>query len=316
MTAIQRTERIRTTGISRTTSAQTRTVRRSRAVQFAIFVVPGLAIYLALVLVPMAMAIATSTTDLNQFRLGFNFVGVDNYVRLAQDSAFLRSLGNTVFIAAVHTIIPNILGLAIALLLDRKGWIFNALRSAFFIPIVLSSVVVSVLWGLILRDDGLLNQALLWFGVEEPPGWVSDPNLALITVSTVICWQALGVCVVIYLAGLQGIPRELLEAAEIDGAGPVTRFRTVTFPLLAPAVTINVILTLISGFKVYDQVKVITNGGPGVGTTNTLAFDVVRVSVESGQVGYGQAMATVMLAIIAFVSIGVMRLLQRREVSL
>jgi multiple sugar transport system permease protein len=154
------------------------------------------------------------------------------------------------------------------------------------------------------------------FGVEDPPGWVSDPNLALYTVATVICWQALGVCVVIYLAGLQGIPRDLLEAAEIDGAGPVTRFRTVTFPLLAPAVTINVILTLISGFKVYDQVKVITNGGPGVGTTNTLAFDIVRVSVESGQVGYGQAMATVMLAIIAFVSIAVMRLLQRREVSL
>ena len=316
MTAIQRTERVRTTASSRTTRARTRTVRRSRALQFAIFVVPGLTIYIALVLVPMAMAIATSTTDLNQFRLGFDFVGIDNYVRLAQDSAFLRSLGNTVFIAAVHTIIPNVLGLAIALLLDRKGWIFNALRSAFFIPIVLSSVVVSVLWGLILRDDGLLNQGLRWFGVQEPPGWVSDPNIALFTVSGVICWQALGVCVVIYLAGLQGIPRDLLEAAEIDGAGPVTRFRTVTFPLLAPAVTINVILTLISGFKVYDQVKVITNGGPGIGTTNTLAFDVVRISVEAGQVGYGQAMATVMLAIIAFVSIGVMRLLQRREVSL
>ena len=90
----------------------------------------------------------------------------------------------------------------------------------------------------------------------------------------------------------------------------------VTFPLLAPAVTINVILTLIGGFKVYDQVKVITNGGPGIGTTNTLAFDVVRVSVDSGQVGYGSAQATVMLLIIAFVSIVVMRLLQRREVSL
>jgi len=310
---------LRTTGVAGTAgrrATRTRTMRRGRVLQFGIFVVPGMAIYVALVLVPMVMAIVTSTTDSNQFRLGADFVGIDNYLRLVQDPAFLRALGNTVLIAAVVTIVPNVLGLAIALLLDRKGWIFNVLRSAFFIPIVLSAVVVSVIWGLILRDDGLLNQTLRWFGVADPPGWVSDPNIALFTVSSVICWQVLGVCVVIYLAGLQGIPRELLEAAEIDGAGPATRFRTVTFPLLAPAVTINVILTLIGGFKVYDQVKVITNGGPGVGTTNTLAFDVVRVSVDSGQVGYGSAMATVMLVIIAFVSIVVMRLLQRREVSL
>lgn len=292
------------------------TIRQSRALQFLIFVVPGLLIYIALVLVPMGIAIVTSTTDSNQFRPGVEFIGIENYFRLLGDPAFLRALGNTVFIAAIVTIVPNVLGLGIALLLDRKGWIFNVLRSAFFIPIVLSAVVVSVIWGLILRDDGLLNQTLSWFGVADPPGWVSDPNLALVTVSSVICWQVLGVCVVIYLAGLQGIPKELLEAAEIDGAGPVTRFRTVTFPLLAPAVTINVILTLIGGFKVYDQVKVITNGGPGIGTTNTLAFDVVRVSVDAGQVGYGSAQATVMLLIIAFVSIVVLRLLQRREVSL
>jgi multiple sugar transport system permease protein len=293
-----------------------RTVRRSRALQFVIFVLPGLAVYVGLVLVPMAMVVVNSTTDANAFRLALHFVGFDNYLRLAQDPAFLRALGNTVLIAAIVTIVPNVIGLAIALLLDRKGWIFNALRSAFFIPIVLSAVVVSVIWGLILRDDGLLNQAIRSFGVEDPPGWVSDPNLAIFTVAGIICWQSLGVCVVIYLAGLQGVPRELLEAAEIDGAGPVTRFRTVTFPLLAPAVTINVILTLIGGFKVYDQVKVITNGGPGVGATNTLAFDVVKVSVDSGQVGYGSAMATVMLVIIAFVSIVVLRLLQRREVAL
>ena len=296
--------------------ARGRTIRQSRALQFLIFVVPGLAIYIALVLVPMAIAIVTSTTDSNQFRPDVDFVGIENYLRLLGDPAFLRALTNTVILALVGTIVPNVLGLSIALLLDRKGWIFNVMRSAFFIPIVLSAVVVSVIWGLILRDDGLLNQTLTWFGVADPPGWVSDPSIALFTVAGVLCWQGLGVCVIIYLAGLQSIPRDLLEAAEIDGAGPVTRFFTVTLPLLAPAVTINVILALIGGFKIYDQVKVITNGGPGVGTTNTLAFDVVRVSVEAGQVGYGSAQATVMLLIIAFVSIVVMRLLQSREVSL
>lgn len=293
-----------------------RTHRRHRLLQFSVFVVPALVIYLGLVLVPMVMAIVTSTTDLNAFRLDVQFVGLGNYLRLAQDPAFLRALWNTVIIAVLVTVIPNAVGLGIAMLIDRRGWVFNAMRAAFFVPVVLSAVVVSVTWGLLLSDDGLINQVLMNLGVTDPPGWISDPNIALYTVAWVICWQSIGIAVVLYLAGLQGIPRELLEAAEIDGAGPFTRFRTVTWPLLAPVVTITVVLCLIGGFKTYDQVKVITNGGPGVGTTNTLAFDIVRYSVEAGQVGYGQAMATVMLAIIAFVSIVVLRLLQRREVDL
>lgn len=293
-----------------------RASRRDRLFRFSVFVVPGLAIYLALVIVPMGIAIATSTTDMHQFRPGAEFVGLENYVRLAGDPAFLRALANTTILAVITTLVPNAIGLGLALLLDRTGWIFNVLRAAFFVPIVLSAVVVSVIWGLILADDGLLNTMLRNIGVADPPGWISDPDIALFTVAGVICWQSLGIAVVLYLAGLQGIPKDLLEAAEIDGAGPVTRFRAVTWPLLAPVVTISVVLSLIGGFKVYDQVKVITNGGPGVGTTNTLAFDVVRVSVEEGRVGYGQAMATVMLVIVAFVSIVVLRLLQRREVNL
>lgn len=294
--------------------------RRSRGgsllLQFSIFVLPAMLIYVGLVLVPMGIAVVTSTTDYNAFRPVVSFIGLENYVRLFSDPAFLRALSNTVIIAIIVTVIPNALGLGIAMLLDRRGVVFNALRAAFFVPVVLSAVVVSVTWGMILSDDGLLNTMLMNIGIQDPPGWVSDPNLALYTVGGVICWQSLGVAVVLYLAGLQGIPRELLEAAEIDGAGPFTRFRTVTWPLLAPVVTISVVLSLIGGFKTYDQVKVLTNGGPGIGTTNTLAFDIVRYSVEAGQVGYGQAMATVMLAIIAFVSIVVLRLLQRREVDL
>jgi multiple sugar transport system permease protein len=291
-------------------------MRRDRVFRFSVFVIPGLAIYLALVLVPMGMAIATSTTDLHQFRPEAHFVGLDNYIRLAKDPAFLRTLSNTTLLAVVMTLVPNAVGLALAMLLDRSGWYFNVLRAAFFVPVVLSAVVVSVIWGLILSDDGLLNTMLRGLGVADPPRWISDPDIALYTVAGVICWQSLGIAVVLYLAGLQGIPRELHEAAAIDGAGPMTRFRTVTWPLLAPVVTISVVFSLIAGFKVYDQVKVLTNGGPGVGTTNTLAFDVVRVSVEEGRVGYGQAMATVMLVIVAFVAIVILRLLKRREMDL
>jgi multiple sugar transport system permease protein len=263
----------------------------------------------------MALTIGTGTTNRNSFRPTTTYVGADNYLELAGDSEFLLVLRNTVILAVIVTIVPNVLGLGIAQLLDRRGWVFNALRAVFFIPVVLSSVVVSVIWGKILTDDGLLNSFLRNLGVQQPPGWLSDPDLALYSVASVMCWQALGVSVVIYLAGLQGVPKELQEAAAIDGAGALMRFRKVTWPMLAPAVTVTTVLALIGGFKAYDQVQVITNGGPGTGTTSTLAFEIVRTGINGGHVGYASAMATVMLALIAVVSLAVMRLLQRREVE-
>jgi multiple sugar transport system permease protein len=274
-----------------------------------------LIVYLGLVLVPMAMAIGTSLTNRNSYRPKTKFIGLQNYTDLIDDPDFLQALRNTLVLTLIVTIVPNALGLGIAQLLDRRGWVFNALRAIFFVPVVLSSVVVSVIWESILTDDGLLNRLLADAGVHHPPGWLSDPNIALYSVASIMCWQSLGFCVVIYLAGLQSVPQELHEAAAIDGAGPMMRFRKVTWPMLAPAVTITTVLSLISGFKAYDQVQVITNGGPGTGTTNTLAFNIVQTGINGVHVGYGAAMATVMLVLIAVVSIAVLRLLQRREVE-
>jgi multiple sugar transport system permease protein len=161
-----------------------------------------------------------------------------------------------------------------------------------------------------------VNQVLGWFGVEDPPGWLSDPDLALYSLSSVICWQTLGFCVVVYLAGLQGVPAELQEAAAIDGAGAVRRFREVTWPLLAPALTINTVVLLISAFKIFDHVQVITNGGPGTGTTATIAFTVLQTGFVSNRQGYASAMAVLMLIIIAIASALVLKILQRREVQL
>lgn len=289
--------------------------RTGEALHFLVFAVPAAVIYIGLVLVPMVMAIGTSTTDSNQFRPVTSFIGLRNYLNLFQDPAYLQVLRNTVILTLIVTVVPNVVGLGIALLLDHRGWVFNVMRAVFFIPVVLSSVVVGVIWEAVLTNDGLLNQILRGLGVAHPPGWLSDPGIALYSIASIICWQSLGVCVVIYLAGLQGIPRELVEAATIDGAGAVQQFRAVTWPLLAPAVTITTVLLLIGGFKTYDQVKVMTNGGPGVGTTYTLAFDVVETGVNGPHVGYGAAKATVMLVLIALVSTLVLRVLQRRELE-
>jgi multiple sugar transport system permease protein len=287
-----------------------------RVWHFGSFGAPGVLVYLCFVLAPILISFGYSLTNYNPFNPPVKFVGLGNYTLLFTDEQFLTALKVTTILTLVVVIVPNVLGLGVALLLDRKGWLYNALRSVFFTPVILSSVVVSIVWSRLLDDQGPLNSALRALGVEHPPGWLSDPDLALYSLASIVCWQMLGFCVVVYLAGLQGVPAELLEAAEIDGAGPVRRFRAVTWPLLAPSLTITTVVLLISAFKTYDYVKVITNGGPGSGSTATIAFDVLQTGFDSNHVGYASAMAVLMLVIVALVTTVVLNFLRRREVDL
>lgn len=282
---------------------------------FALFVVPSLVVFAAVVFVPIVWTIGIGFTNEKATRPETSFVGFENYVNLILSPSFQKTLGNTMLITIIVVLVTNVLGLAIALLLRKSGWLYNMLRSVFFTPVVLSSVVVSVIWRSILVDDGLLNNTLRSLGVQNPPGWLSDPNFAIYSVSSIIVWQMLGFAVVVYLAGLAGIPQELEEAASIDGAGPVARFRAITWPLLAPSLTIITVMLMIGAFKTYDQIAVLTNGGPGVGSTATIAFDVIKTAFVEQRTGVASAMAGTMLVILAFVNIVVLRLLQRREVT-
>jgi multiple sugar transport system permease protein len=289
---------------------------RRRLWHFLTFAGPGVLIYVCFVLAPILISFGYSLTNYNPFNPPTEYVGLGNYRLLFGDSEFLTALRVTTILTLIVVIVPNALGLAVAVLLDRRGWLYNTLRSVFFIPVVLSSVVVSIIWTRLLADDGMVNEVLRGLGVANPPGWLSDPNLALYSLASILCWQSLGFCVVVYLAGLQGVPQELTEAAAIDGAGPATRFRRVTWPLLAPALTINTVVQLISAFKVFDHVQVITKGGPGSGTTATIAFTVLEVGFTANRQGYASAMAILMLVIIATASALALKLLQRREVQL
>jgi multiple sugar transport system permease protein len=283
---------------------------------FLTFGAPGLLVYLCFVLAPILVSIGYSLTNYNPFRPPTRYVGLRNYQLLFEDPEFLNALWVTTKLTLIVVIVPNVLGLLIALLLDRTGWFYNTLRSVFFVPVVLSSVVVSIIWTRMMADNGVINQALRALGVHDPPGWLSDPDLAVYSVGAILSWQTLGFCVVVYLAGLQGVPKELHEAAEIDGASPFQQFRNVTWPLLAPALTINTVVQLISAFKVFDHIQVITNGGPGEGTTASIAFTVLQVGFTANRQGYASAMAIVMLVIIAIASGVTLKLLQRREVDL
>ncbi|MBO1330737.1 carbohydrate ABC transporter permease [Streptomyces sp. VRA16 Mangrove soil] len=288
---------------------------RSALGRFAVFGAPGLLVYACFVLAPVLLSLGYSLTDYNPFSPPTEFVGLHNYQLLLHDDEFLQSLKVTVQLTVMMVVLPNVAGLGIAMLLDRKGWFYNAWRAVFFVPVVLSSVVVSVVWTRLLADDGVVNQALGWIGID-PVGWLSDPSLALYSLGVIMSWQMLGFCVVVYLAGLQSVPGELLEAAAIDGAGPLARFRHVTWPLLAPALTVNTVVLLITAFKAYDHIQVITGGGPGSGTTATVALVILQTGFTANRQGYASAMALVMLVIVATVAAFALRLLQRREVAL
>ncbi len=280
------------------------------------FAGPGVFLYLAFVTLPTVMALWQSFTNKNVFNPPTRWVGVQNYQDLLGDPAFHHALTNTLTLAVLTIVVPNALGLAIAMLIDRSSRFYRALRSVFFVPVILSGVVVSVIWQSILADGGILDTALAQVGVHQPPGWLTDRHLALYSVGTVAIWQSLGFCIVVYLAGLQTIPAELNEASTLDGTSAWQRFRHITWPLLAPAMTINTVMLLINAFKTYDQVQVITNGGPGTDATTTLAYNIVTIGFSENRVGYSSTYAVVMLVLTAVVSTVTLRLLQRREQNL
>jgi multiple sugar transport system permease protein len=299
-----------------TPRARRRRFRLDRLWHFTLFAAPGVLVYVCFVLAPIVISFGYSLTNYNPFNPPTEYVGLRNYRILVTDEEFLTSLRVTTILTLIVVIVPNVLGLAIAVLLDRRGWLYNVLRSVFFVPMVLSSVVVSIIWTRLLDNDGPINQLLRALGVDEPPGWLSDPDYALYSVGSILSWQMLGFCVVVWLAGLQGVPHELIEAAAIDGAGPFRRFWKVTWPLLGPALTINTVVLLISAFKIYDHIQVITHGGPGTGTTATIAYVVLETGFTANRQGYASAMAILMLVIIATASAITLKVLQKREVDL
>jgi multiple sugar transport system permease protein len=279
------------------------------------FAIPGVALYAILVLVPLILSLYFSFTNRNLLYGNENFVGIDNYVTLLTDSTFLGAFGFTAMLTAVTFVAVNLFSLAIAVLLDRVGRFFFAMRTLFFIPVALSGVIVAFIWSTILADKGLLNSTLNAVGLSHfAISWLGTPLAAQASVIGVTTWQAMGLCVVVYLAGLQTIPRELLDASRIDGCGHIGTFRSVTWPLLAPSVTINSTLLLINGFKAYDIPVVLTGTGPA-GTTSTVATEVIRVGFNLDRAGLASAMAIIMLVTVAVVTGIVVLVLQRREVS-
>jgi len=275
----------------------------------------GVLLYFVMTILPLFMAFAFSLTNQNLLYKTSDFIGIGNYIDLLDDKSFIRSLWLTTRLSLFVTLAANAGGLMIALMLNVRDRFHSILRTIFFVPQILSAVIVSFVWKIILVDRGLLNAFLQQLGIiEKPIHWLGDPQIAFLSIMIVVTWQLLGFCTVIYLASLQGIPKDLLEAAEIDGADRWRQFWHITWPLLAPGVTINMVLLLIITFKLYDQIAVLTGGGPG-GRTETLSYYLIRVAFNGNQLGYASAMAVVLFITTALISGIVVNRLKRREIE-
>jgi len=236
------------------------------------------------------------------------FVGLDNFVRLFDNDTFWKSLRNTIIFAAIIVPFQSALALGLALLVNVKMRGVNFFRTVFFLPVVTSIVVVSMLWLFLYQPNGLINAVLAKFGFAGPD-WLGNPNTALIAIILMSAWQAMGFHMVIWLSGLQTIPGELYEAADLDGASTFQQFQHVTWPGLRQTRTFILITITIAAFALFSQVNIMTQGGP-LDATSTLVFQAVRTGFQQQQTGYASAISLVFFAIVLAVSL-VQRFLTR-----
>lgn len=259
-----------------------------------LFLAPSLLIIAVFMLWPMVQSVYLSLMDYNRLQPA-RWIGLDNYRELLTDPVVRNALSNTVVYAVVVTPVTVGLALAFALLLNRAIFARGLVRTAVFLPFIVSLAIVAIAWAFLLDPNmGLISYWLDGLGIVSTQGWLSDPKLAMPAVMVVGIWKTVGFYMVMYLAGLQSIPTELYEAASLDGAGPWARFRNVTWPLLSNQTMLISIMAAIATLQAFDQIYVMTRGGPYF-QTETLVMLVYRVGFEELRLGYGSAISWVLL---------------------
>jgi raffinose/stachyose/melibiose transport system permease protein len=252
-------------------------------------------------------------TDWNGVGGHAKFVGLDNFRQIFSDPTARGAFVHTIELALAFVVAVNVVGILLALALNKALKTRNFIRTLFFMPVVISPLATAYIWQFILGYNGPLNTYLHNIGLGGlAHDWLGTPGLALWSIWLVIVWQFAGLAMIMYLAGLQGIPDELEEAGKVDGATALFRFRKVTLPLLAPATTVAVTYFLITGLRVFDQVIALTYGGP-INSTQTLATEVYFETFVSSRFGYGAAFALLMTLLIAIAAFTQLTILRGRE---
>ncbi|MBN2221197.1 MAG: sugar ABC transporter permease [Vallitaleaceae bacterium] len=282
------------------------------------FIAPAFIFYFLFIIVPTISSVYYSFTSWDGISPTIRFVGLRNFQEILTGNRFHNAFKNTVILTVFISLIENFVALGLALLVDHVVRLKNLFRSLFYIPVLLSGIVSGFIWKIMYNYNfGTFNALLSMIGKEEwRQHWIDgSPTMALIMIGIVLIWKSSGYYMIIYLASLQGVPTDVVEAGRIDGAGPWQVFRHITLPLISGAFTINFTLSLIGGLKVFDQIAVMTDGGPGF-ATETMVYLLYKVGFGEGRQGFGTAVGLVLLFIIVILNTIQQKFLRSKEVQL
>jgi multiple sugar transport system permease protein len=278
------------------------------------FLAPMAILLFALTVYPVLHGINTSFTNLNlaRPRLEARFIGLDNYLVLYHSETFRRTVANTLLFVGGAVALQFAIGFGLALLLNRNLPGRGVIRTLLLLPLMVTPVVAALIWSLFYNpSSGIINQALIALGVTSPPVWLGNPRIALLSIIIVDTWQWSPFVMLLMLAGLQTIPKDYYEAAQIDGASGWACFRHITIPVLMPLIGVVLLFRIMDAFKVFEKIYVLTGGGPGL-ATETIIFHAYRQGFGFWNMGYASAIAVVAFLMVVAASVMLIRATQQK----
>ncbi|MBH0230658.1 sugar ABC transporter permease [Halobacillus sp. KCTC 3957] len=276
--------------------------------------VPVIILMSVFIIYPFLNGVRISFTNWNGYSQTMNWIGLDNYIRMFTDPNTWLIVKNTLIYGIGSTILQNGIGLLYAILLNKSMKFRAVTRTIVYLPVIISPLIMGYIWYFIFQyNGGSLNDIITLFGFE-PANLLGNPDVNVWLITFVNTYQFLGIAMIIYLAGLQGISKDYYEAATLDGASSWQQFKNITLPLLIPSITINVVINLINGLKLFDVIIAMTNGGPGY-ASQSLSTMMYQLYFARQDAGYAAALGNLMFLIIVIISLTALIYLRRKEVE-
>jgi len=291
-------------------------VKLRKELPYLLFILPAFIVYTILTVIPLVQTLGLSFTNWDGYSMShLSFTGLKNFRLVFADRSMKTALLNTCFYSIVFPLVTTVFAIPLSLVLNSGMKTKNLQRAVFFFPSVPSAIILGYLWAYILSPtgNGLLNKLLGLFGIH-PVMWLAVPKWAMFSVLLVNLWSVVGWHACIYLAQLQSIPTEYYEAANVDGATAWQKFRYITFPMLASAMTVSVMLLLLNSMKLYDLPFALTSGGPGTSTT-LVSQIIIKTGFVEKSYGKATAMSAIFFVFIAVISVIQLKLMKKREVE-
>lgn len=269
------------------------------------FILPSLLGFLIFTFIPVVISLCLSFTSWNFMEgiEGIKFNGLANYIRLFSDEWFLNSYKNNIIFTVVTVPVLIALGLVMATIINKYIYGGGVVRTMIFIPYIASVVAVCTVWMVLLQPSyGPVNEFFRSIGIANPPGWLADFKWSLPSIMIIYVWQQVGYYSIVFLAGLKGLPEDVYEAAKVDGASSIRQFFSLTVPLISPTTFFLTIMGIIGSFKVFDQISVLTQGGPG-SSSSVMAYYVYRTAFDYFEMGYANTLAWALFVLVFIVTL-------------